>query len=344
MIASSRIAKASALVIALAAHGALALTLVAPEAPQSEGTAGAAEVRLGNAFADMAAGTLAAQPADTEADVSDVERATPQTAEPTPRKTPPEHAQEAMPEETEAVTPDRPDRVEVESADPAARARASVARQADPEGGAPPSLPDRIAALPSADIARAALPADTLPPAKAQPSPSPRTAERLTGADPANATVARSLRPRMRDKSFEAAHKTVTKPQPAKKQKAQPTQSGAASNARAGETTGTETASAPSSGTEGRQKEAGNAAASNYPGLVRRKLARAGKPRVNARGTVVVAFTISSGGGLASVSLAQSSGNGALDQAAVRLVRNAAPFPEPPSGARRTFSIEIKGG
>jgi protein TonB len=74
-----------------------------------------------------------------------------------------------------------------------------------------------------------------------------------------------------------------------------------------------------------------------------RKLSRAGKPRVSARGAAVVAFSIAPHGGLSSVSLARSSGSAALDQAALRLVRGAGPFPKPPTGARRSFSIQIKG-
>ena len=33
----------------------------------------------------------------------------------------------------------------------------------------------------------------------------------------------------------------------------------------------------------------------------------------------------------------------ALDQAALGIIRKAAPFPRPPAGARRNFSIQIKG-
>ncbi|HKK84958.1 MAG TPA: energy transducer TonB [Roseovarius sp.] len=52
---------------------------------------------------------------------------------------------------------------------------------------------------------------------------------------------------------------------------------------------------------------------------------------------------MSANGGLAAVSLARSSGSSALDQAALRLVRGAGPFPKPPQGARRNFSVKIQG-
>ena len=148
--------------------------------------------------------------------------------------------------------------------------------------------------------------------------------------------VSRSIRPVRRSAEFEATHK-----QPAPR--AKPATSNADRNARAGAATGQRTATAQQSGTTGRQQTAGNAAASNYPGLVMRRLSRAGKPRVNSNGTAVVAFTIAANGGLTSVSLARSSGSSALDQAALQLVRRAGPFPTPPTGARRSFSIQIEG-
>ncbi len=81
----------------------------------------------------------------------------------------------------------------------------------------------------------------------------------------------------------------------------------------------------------------------NYPGQVMRRISRAGKPRVRTTGTATIAFAIASNGGLASVSVARGSGSAALDRAAVSVIRKAAPFPRPPAGARRQYSIKIKG-
>jgi periplasmic protein TonB len=89
--------------------------------------------------------------------------------------------------------------------------------------------------------------------------------------------------------------------------------------------------------------QAGNAAVSNYPGQVMRRISRVGKPRVKSKGEAVIAFTISASGGLGGVSVARSSGSAALDQAALTLIRKAAPFPKPPAGARRQYTIKIKG-
>ena len=155
-----------------------------------------------------------------------------------------------------------------------------------------------------------------------------------------NATITRSPRPKQRVTRTEPREITTPKPQP----QAKPAPSGNAErSAQAGQAAGTERAKAITSGAHGKSDSAGNASASNYPGLIMRKLARAPRLRMSARGEAVVAFRVASNGGLASVSIARSSGSSALDQAALRVVQRAAPFPPPPNGARRSFSVQIKG-
>ncbi|MEL6647438.1 MAG: TonB family protein [Pseudomonadota bacterium] len=46
---------------------------------------------------------------------------------------------------------------------------------------------------------------------------------------------------------------------------------------------------------------------------------------------------------MAGLSVSKSSGSARLDLAALSMVRRAAPFPAPPPGARRNFSINIQG-
>ncbi|MGI9408762.1 MAG: energy transducer TonB family protein [Hyphomicrobiaceae bacterium] len=67
---------------------------------------------------------------------------------------------------------------------------------------------------------------------------------------------------------------------------------------------------------------------------IARALARSRPRRIKGKGTVLVAFTISKGGGLASIGVKSSSGNARIDRAAVRAVRRAR-FPKPPAGATR---------
>lgn len=87
----------------------------------------------------------------------------------------------------------------------------------------------------------------------------------------------------------------------------------------------------------------GNAAASNYSGEVLRRIQRTRQARSPARGSVLVAFTVGNNGGLASVSVARSSGHAGLDQTALDHIRRAAPFPPPPAGAQRKYSFEFLG-
>ncbi len=79
-----------------------------------------------------------------------------------------------------------------------------------------------------------------------------------------------------------------------------------------------------------------------YAGIVRARIARNRPSGRGRRGTAIVRFAISRSGGLSYVRLSRSSGNGALDRAAVSSVRRAAPFPRPPRDmtvGQRTFSI-----
>ena len=85
----------------------------------------------------------------------------------------------------------------------------------------------------------------------------------------------------------------------------------------------------------------GNADASNYAGKVKRKILRARRKSVNIRGTVLVTFRIADSGDLLSANIARSSGSKRLDQIALSQVSAAAPFPSPPYGARRAYTIEI---
>ncbi|RAI53496.1 energy transducer TonB [Rhodobacteraceae bacterium AsT-22] len=192
---------------------------------------------------------------------------------------------------------------------------------------------EAVVPVEQAEVVRAEAVPDT--PARAEARPA---RERIAGAAPESAAVGQSLRPRRRDPAREKASETARdKPRPAAPK------GNAARDARAGETTGQAQARAESRAAQGAADAAGSAAASNYPGLVMRRLSRAGRPRVNARGEAVVGFTIADNGGLAALGIARSSGSAALDRAALGIVRGAAPFPKPPRGAERRFSIRIRG-
>lgn len=396
MTRSSRSAKIAALATALAAHGALAVATNTPEEARIEGSSGAGEVRLGNAFADMAAGTLS--PAATMTEVTPTEEAEATTARPTPSETversrpeaagqaPPEATARAEAAPTQQAQPQptgpaaRPDPTPTDNADRATPPPTERAMTADPETAEPvlslapakvvvatpaepveaertanvltaqptrAAKPSRTSEAPTATLAPTAKPVEPLQavrPVEAAEAPEPQT-EALSGAAPDSAAVTRSLRPMQRSAAFEQKHKPPPAPKKPVRQaapKKKPVGNGT-QNARAGSATGNDAATARRSGSGGNARAAGNAAASNYPGQVMSKISRVGRPRVNARGTAVVSFTIAGSGGLSRVGLARSSGSSALDRAAVQIIRRAAPFPRPPAGAQRRFSINIQG-
>ncbi|MEQ8297309.1 MAG: TonB family protein [Nitratireductor sp.] len=119
---------------------------------------------------------------------------------------------------------------------------------------------------------------------------------------------------------------------------------------RRGEATGNERGRAAAQGTGSREQgAAGNAAVSNYPGKVARKLRRALRgvsraARRDARRDVHVHFVVTRNGALGSVRITQSSGSATLDKAALASVRRAAPFPPIPAAAARSswkFSVPL---
>ncbi len=304
----SNSAKLVAASLALVTHGALAYGLISSDPVETEGAAGGVEVRLGSSFKDMSKGTIAAERAQVT-----------QATQPDAAKTQqPETAQPAIPTaQHHAAEPSKP----------------MPAAPAVSDGTLPMASPKEV---PQDDSDKTLM-------ASLAPSTSLKPVEDNSTA------VSRSLRPKRRSSEFEATHT----PKPVKTRKANKVKKPASRKnsasgnaqrtARAGDTSGTRAATTSQSGQGGKANSAGNAAVSNYPGLVMRKLSRAGKPRVNARGAAVVAFTIGGSGRLASVSLARGSGTSALDRAALRLVERAGPFPSPPQGARRSFTIQIKG-
>lgn len=321
MIAASPLAKGVAALAAVALHGAVVASLFSGEDAQIEGGTPGVEASLGDSFADMSTGVMTAQ---TPEEV--IEKA-PAKAEAS--QIPPDQAVEAprMPEVSRAVPViTRADQPEASSVAPVRADDVVVAARASDERA------QVVAARPSQRVA-----------------PSPDTAVE-TAREPSLA-VSRSLRPKTRSAAFEAAHKAVPRGTAAPEPKAAPAKTAgtvqpkgnAKQSAKTGDATGRKTA--PSAGSTGASKKAalGNAAASNYPGLVLKRISKVPRPRVGSRGTAVVAFRISSNGGLAAVSLARSSGSPKLDQAALTVIRQAAPFPPPPPGARRSFSINVQG-
>jgi protein TonB len=244
-----------------------------------------------------------------------------------------------------AVAPVRPDAASPVAAAPPVTPSppvpaAPAARDAD-AGRLAPIRPVPDAAAPAVETAprSSAPPVEALAPVR----PAPAAAVEAPGAPPAL-----SDRPAARPASV-AARAAARAQEPASGAAGRRPEAGGGRSAspavaqpsRAARTGGATRGEPGASGGAG-GAAASAAAAAGYPDLVRRQIARQRPPRLASRGTARVSFTVSGSGGLAALGLAASSGNAALDRAALDLVRRAAPFPPPPSGARRNFTIPVR--
>jgi periplasmic protein TonB len=87
-------------------------------------------------------------------------------------------------------------------------------------------------------------------------------------------------------------------------------------------------------------------ASSNYPGLVSAHLRRYQQYPSDARsrgdqGTATVSFSLDGGGRVTSSRLARGSGIASIDSEVQAMVRRASPFPAPPGGAPRSFTVPV---
>lgn len=230
---------------------------------------------------------------------------------------------------------------------PPATSQAAIAPVAPPSVSAEPLLaaqaPEIAAVAPvqPSDVVEARPDEPVLPVPQARPF-------RQVDVDRARAAErqrqAEQQRQAERQRQADRQRRTEQQQQRATRQQARGTQQGQANrNARAGRADGQAQGRSTNS-REGnrRAREAGNAAASNYPGKVYAKIRRTRQRAAGGRGTVRVRFSIGGSGGLAGVSVAASSGSASVDRAAVDHIRRAAPFPAPPPGAQRRFVIPIE--
>jgi protein TonB len=74
---------------------------------------------------------------------------------------------------------------------------------------------------------------------------------------------------------------------------------------------------------------------------VRQALGRHTPKSVRTSGSVTVSFAIEGGGRPRSARISRSSGKAQLDQTALAIVRKAGPFPRPPGGGQRSYTITI---
>ena len=346
MIPGSRLAVAGAVAASLAAHGLLALAWRAPDPPRTVGGASdGATVRFGGDFAALASGrtspvaasavspatattpspapvaadrpTVEARPASSEALVR-----APRAAGPSPTPASPAPGTEAG--DAPATAPAVPRSVPVAPVTAGQARSAATAATTGPGTASSPDLTSPVAPAPLRTAALPAVPSDTGDRTPAAPVV-PDSAETVPDA----AAPVVSLRP---------AARPVVRPDPPREDNA-----AAPSPATRGDPRGTGAAAATRPAADGEAGTGGGGAADAYPGLVFQRIARAGRPGGAGRGTTVVGFTVAPSGGLAALAVARSSGSARLDRAALGIVSRAAPFPPPPAGAQRRFTISIEG-
>ena len=88
---------------------------------------------------------------------------------------------------------------------------------------------------------------------------------------------------------------------------------------------------------------AGNSEYSNYSGKVMKHLSRLRRPRASGPGSAYIRFVIASRGTIEHIEVSQSSGSSRFDREALIFVKKASPFPPPPTGISRSFTVEIEG-
>ncbi|MEP4194805.1 MAG: TonB family protein [Aliishimia sp.] len=361
MIRSSPLAKGLALTVSatLLISG---MQLARPEAKvEMEGGGVPVEARIGTAFEDMAVGTLTAQvpddapqepepPVETEqhTDVQETEQPNVEaTLQPSPQQTPLSATNVPSPT-AQPVATDSPLPKEIPTLVPMQVTPSADAVLPSVTAQKPTQITKPLKAQPAQVVETTLTPVapQAVQPTETQTEPN----QTIASLTPETSAPSFSTRPKRRD-AAKAAKIAAARPKPvedlvvAKKPKPKADRGNAKRNNTQGAENGTNQQAKAK--TQGNGKtvtaQAGNAAISNYPGKVMRKIMRVRKPNVRARGAAIVAFRVAANGGLARVSITRSSDSNALDQAALRVIKSAAPFPAPPAGAQRAFSVTIKG-
>ncbi|SMX30864.1 cell envelope integrity protein TolA [Octadecabacter ascidiaceicola] len=302
--------------ISIIVHGAFVLAMAVPDnAPSAAGPPPALTAH-GNSFADMVQGSEAATPdTSSPSEVTDQADATP-----VPSVSPTLVAVDI--ENVDAGLKLQPEELSEMLADVAATSVAAIV----------PAAPAEVTAIQPTEIT----------------SVQPQVIEALPDVE-VNEVTSDTVRPPRRP-----ANLGQTPPSPPPRQTQQARQAPAApqgnanQDARRGTVATTQNAGQATQSGQGQQADqaavaAARQAAANYGNVVMRAISRTRRERTRSRGIAVVSFRVGSSGQLASIGIAQSSGDASLDQVAVNHVRRAAPFPAPPQGAQTSFSIQFQG-
>ena len=174
-----------------------------------------------------------------------------------------------------------------------------------------------------------------------KPKPTPKEPKPVNAAKQATATEAQpdtaKALPQREDKPRRAEAQTDRASDSNEPEGDRGAKPGSASNAAPAVAGAFAAAGAPSASTPG------NAAASNYAGLVMQHLSKFRRPRAHTPGSALITFTVMASGEIDSIEISKGSGSYKFDRDAVKFVERAAPFPEPPANIATTFSVEIEG-
>jgi protein TonB len=248
--------------------------------------------------------------------------------------------QDATPEQPEPKVEEPPKQVEAAKPEPSPP-EPEVAKVEPPKEAEPPP--------PEPKLVEAAKP--ELPPPEPKPPVTVMESERpdpkpvaVTPPEPVKPAEVKPVPPPPKPVQQKAAPKPKQRvaARPVQTKSEQPTRTAAPTQERPSERA---RASAPASPANniGRGRSDND---TNYRGLVAAHLARFKQYPSDARnsgktGTAAVTFTVGGSGGVASVSLARSSGIASIDQEVVAMVRRASPFPPPPGGRPQSFTVPV---
>lgn len=253
----------------------------------------------------------------------------PVTADTVPPETPLVEAQKAANEELKPVKPQMDATTTPSATEVAAVAPSAVQAEVPEIEAVTPELAEQPVSREAEPVEAKRLDAEPL---EAKP------AETLEATTPAPAPPRKPKVP---------TDKKIAKQQPQKKKI-----SGADRNARRGgeQVTSAAGRSNVNGRKDGKSKDGGTKARSNYNGKVLVKLRRAKRYPSQARrdrlqGTATVSFTVARSGAVSGVRLARSSGHTLLDQAALEMVHRASPMPKVPDDIRDNklnFTVPVR--
>jgi len=229
------------------------------------------------------------------------------TAPPSEADTLEENAEEAVTEMSEAVEAEGQDLAETRTVETSPQATPVAAEAVTPQP---------------------ATQAATQPPSATQPRPA---AQRPRASAPSQTPPKSSRR--------SAGSTGRTSPSVAKANTGSASSSAAsAKSAASGETSNSDTGT----GSGSAKTDAGNAATSNYTGIVTAHIRRKRRSNAAGAGSAILKLSIGANGRLEKIDVYKSSGSTRFDRQAMRMAKMASPYPKPPAGQGPVL-VRIKG-